>query len=158
MNEARELLQSHYLACAQRVQKLAMSLAKNQSLFPIDSNRIGQLSDEQEESIDAHILRYAQCVSMIQEQLFRGIALAEQENIDEKSNRDKALLMEKFGTIKSAEAFGTAVMLRNKFSHHYPDESASQANRLNQLMPESQYLLETFNDIRHYLMKKNLIK
>jgi len=54
---------------------------------------------EQEESIDALILRYSQIVSMIQDQVFRGIAYIEQEGISHKSNRDKVLLMEKLGAI-----------------------------------------------------------
>jgi hypothetical protein len=68
---------------------------------------------------------------MIQDQLFRGIAYVEQEDISDKSNRDKTLLMEKLGAIKSADAFGTAAVLRNKFSHHYPEEIDSRIERLN---------------------------
>ncbi len=40
---------------------------------------------------DALILRYSSCVSMMQDQLFRAIAHAEQEDISDKSNRDKAM-------------------------------------------------------------------
>ncbi len=49
------------------------------------------LTEAQEEFIDALILRYSQCVSSMQDQLFRAIAHAEQEDISDKSNRDKAM-------------------------------------------------------------------
>ena len=104
--------------------------------------------------MDALILRYAQCVTMIQEQLFRGIALLEQENINDKSNRDKTLLMEKLGAIRSADAFGTAAMLRNKFAHNYPEESSARLERLNLIVEEAHFVIATFSDITAYLSQK----
>lgn len=94
---------------------------------------------------------------MIQEQLFKGIAFLEQEDISDKSNRDKTLLMEKLGAIKSAEAFGTAAMLHNKFSHHYPEESSAQIERLNLIMEEARFVLVTFEEITSYLVRKGFI-
>lgn len=94
---------------------------------------------------------------MIQEQLFKGIAFLEQEDISDKSNRDKTLLMEKLGAIKSAEAFGTAAMLRNKFSHHYSEESSAQIERLNLIMEEARFVLVTFEEITSYLVRKGFI-
>jgi hypothetical protein len=118
---------------------------------------LAALSDAQEESVDALILRYSQCVSMMQDQLFRGIAYLEQEDISDKSNRDKTLLMEKLGAIKSAEDFGTAAMLRNKFSHHYPEETADRMERLNLVMDEARFVVACFGEISAYLKRKGLL-
>jgi hypothetical protein len=103
-------------------------------------------------------LRYPQCVSMLQEQLFRGIAFLEQEDVSHKSNRNKTLLMEKLGAIQSAEAFGTAAILRNKFSHHYPDGSAARLDRLNLIMAEAQFVLSSFDGITAYLTRKGFMR
>lgn len=148
------LLRSNIAACAQRIDKLALSLHKTRMLFPLTLARVTTLSDDQEESIDALTLRYSQCVSMMQDQLFRGIAYAEQENLADKSNRDKALLMEKLGAIRSAEAFGTAAVLRNKFSHHYPESNEQRVERLNLVVREADYVIETFRDIKAFLKRK----
>ena len=94
---------------------------------------------------------------MIQEQLFRGIAFLEQEDISDKSNRDKTLLMEKLGAIQSAEAFGTAAMLRNKFSHHYPEEIAARLERLNLIVEEAHFVLASFEEITAYLTRKGFV-
>lgn len=94
---------------------------------------------------------------MIQEQLFRGIAYLEQEDISDKSNRDKTMLMEKLGAIKSAEDFGTAAMLRNKFSHHYPEQSTDQLERLNLVMDEANFVVTCFGEINAYLQLKGLV-
>ena len=154
MSAEQKILQANTLACAQRIAKLRRSVEKTQSLFPLTAQGAAVLTDDEEDSIDALILRYSQCVSMIQDQIFRGIAYLEQEDIGDKSNRDKALLMEKLGAIQSADAFGTAALLRNKFAHHYPDQSQSRLDRINLVIDESRYVIAAFESIGNYLQRK----
>lgn len=151
------MLQVSWQSSCQRVEKLKYSVTKNQNLFPLTIEALQLITDEQEESIDALVLRYSQCVTMIQEQIFKGIAYLEHEDISDKSNRDKALLMEKLGAIRSAENFGTAAMLRNKFAHHYPEETKARIDRLNLLPLEALQVIETFTEIEKYLLSKQFI-
>jgi hypothetical protein len=151
------MLQVSWQACCKRVEKLKYSLSKNQTLFPLTLETLQLIVDDQEESIDALILRYSQCVTMIQEQIFKGIAYLEHEDISDKSNRDKALLMEKLGAIRSAEEFGTAAILRNKFAHHYPEVTKARIDRLNLLPIEAVQVIETFSEIEKYLLSKQFI-
>ena len=74
--------------------------------------------------------------------------------ISDKSNRDKTLLMEKLGVIKSAEAFGTAAMLRDKFSHNDPEESALRIERLNLIVDEANFVDASFDEVNSYLHRK----
>ena len=106
---------------------------------------------------ELEILRYSQCVSMIQDRIFRGIAYVEQEDISDKSNRDRTLLMEKLGAIKSADDFGTAAALRNKFSHHYPEEADARIERLNVVVEEAEFVIATFGDLTRFLLRKGLV-
>lgn len=154
MSSEIEILRANIAACGQRIQKLSYSLNKNRGLFPMTREGIESLTDDQEESIDALILRYSQCVAMIQDQIFRGIAYVEQEDISDKSNRDRSLLMEKLGAIKSAEDFGSAAILRNKFSHHYPEEADLRIERLNLVIDEAEFVIATFGDINEFLLRK----
>ena len=156
MNIEHTMLKASIQACAQRIAKLRHSVEKIQHLFPLTLQGVAALTDEEEESVDALILRYSQCVSMIQDQIFRGVAYLEQEDISDKSNRDKALLMEKLGAIQSAEAFGTATLLRNKFSHHYPDESTARLDRINLAIDESRFVITVFETVTTYLRRKGL--
>jgi hypothetical protein len=148
------MLNASLLACAQRIGKLRQSVGKTHGLFPLTIARAQALTDDEEESIDALILRYSQCVSMIQDQIFRGIAFLEQEDIGDKSNRDKALLMEKLGAIQSATEFGTAALLSNKFAHHYPDQSQARVDRLSLVISESEFVVTAFESIEAYLLRK----
>jgi hypothetical protein len=153
---AQDMLMASMQACGQRIDKLRLSVEKTKALFPMTLESATNLTEDEEESVDALILRYSQCVSMIQEQVFRGIAYLEQEDISDKSNRDKALLMEKLGAIRSADAFGTATVLRNKFSHHYPEQSRSRLERLNLVIDESRFVIGAFESIGQYLQRKGL--
>lgn len=157
MTKEQLILLANMDACRQRTEKLRYSLEKTAHLFPLSIEQLAGIDQNQEESIDALTLRYSQCVSMIQEQLFRSIAFLEQEDVSDKSNRDKTLLMEKLGAIQSAEAFGTAALLRNKFSHHYPEESAARLERLNLISAEAQFVLASFDDITAYLTRKGFV-
>jgi hypothetical protein len=149
-----KLFNSNFSACAQRINKLAQSLNKTKLFLPLTIGTLDRMTDAQEECLDALILRYSQCVSMMQDHLFRGIALIEQEDISDKSNRDKALLMEKIGAIQSADAFGTAAMLRNKLAHHYPEVAAQRIERINLISTETKLVLETFKEISDFAKRK----
>jgi hypothetical protein len=94
---------------------------------------------------------------MIQDQIFRGIAYVEQEDLSDKSNRDKARLMEKLGAIRSADDFGTATILRNKFSHHYPEEASHPIERLNLVVAEAESVITTFSDIMDFIARKGFL-
>ena len=157
MSLEQDILKANMLACAQRIGKLRLSIDKTKGLFPLTTQGVAALTDDEEESIDALILRYSQCVSMIQDQIFRGIAYLEQEDIGDKSNRDKALLMEKLGAIQSADEFGTAALLRNKFAHHYPDQSQSRVDRLNLVIEESAFVVLAFASIEAHLRRKGFV-
>ena len=154
MSKELDMLRSNVEACRQRLAKLAYSVNKNRGLFPLEISTVKSLTDDQEESIDALILRYAQSVSMIQDQIFRGIAYAEQEDLSDKSNRDKVLLMEKLGAIRSADEFGTAAILRNKFSHHYPEDAEQRIDKLNLVVQEADFVIDTFRGISAFLERK----
>ena len=154
MNKELDILQRNVEACSQRIAKLNYSVNKNRGIFPLNAGTVTSLTDEQEESIDALILRYAQTVSMIQDHVFRGIAYAEQEDLSDKSNRDKVLLMEKLGAIRSADEFGTAAVLRNKLSHHYPEDVGQRIDRLNLVVQEADFVIDTFQGIIVFLERK----
>lgn len=62
--------------------------------------------------------------------------------------------MEKLGAIKSADDFGSAAVLRNKFSHHYPEEVDLRIERLNLIIEEAEFVVATFGDITRFLQRK----
>ena len=159
MNDSELLmLKKNFSACSERLESLIFSMEKMAYLFPLSLDRLVDIASEQKESIDAYIFRYTQCVSMMQDHIFKGIAIAEQEDLSDKSNRDKSLLMEKLGAIESADSFGSATVLRNKFAHVYPEESNEQLEKLNLLPVKAEFIVDAFNHLVFYAVKKGLIE
>ena len=62
--------------------------------------------------------------------------------------------MEKLGAIRSADEFGTAAILRNKFSHHYPEDAKQTTDRLNLVVQEADFVIESFHGIIAFLERK----
>ena len=159
MNDSELLmLKKNFSACSERLGSLIFSMEKMAYLFPLSLGTLDDITNEQKESIDAYIFRYTQSVSMMQDHIFKSIAIAEQEDLSDKSNRDKSLLMEKLGAIESADSFGSATILRNKFAHVYPEESKEQLEKLNLLPAKSAFVVDAFNHLIFYSEKKGLIE
>ncbi len=57
MSSELDILRASLAACGQRIQKLAYSRNKNRAMFPLTLVGVEALTDDQEESIDALILR-----------------------------------------------------------------------------------------------------
>lgn len=53
--------------------------------------------------------------------------------------------------------FSIALLLRNKFAHHYPEESRKQLDKLNLLIEEAGFVVEVFDGIVHYAEDKRFL-
>jgi hypothetical protein len=62
--------------------------------------------------------------------------------------------MEKLGALKPELNFGTLAELRNRFAHRYPDDSAKQAEILNEVVVRSNDLLECYDTALTYADQK----
>jgi hypothetical protein len=106
------------LQSAERVaSRLSRSTQKLAPVMLISAADIDRLDDNIQEAIDAFIKRFEQLQDIIENRLFRGIALLEQEDIYGQSKRDLTLLMEKFGIVESADQWSLLSLLRNKLAH-----------------------------------------
>ncbi len=137
--------------------RLAWSHDRISPLFPLKSDGVSVLDNESEERLDAYLHRFNTLFSMIQDHLFKGIALLEMEDISNRSNRDKTNLMEKLGVISSATGFSTMAELRNKLSHHYPNEAEKQAERLTAAWKAGPQILSVLTDVIRYATDKKLV-
>ena len=118
--------------------------------MPLDAAKIDALEAEDEEKLDAFPLRFNSLAAMIQDHLTRALLRTEDEDIEEQSRRDQRLPMEKLATLQPALAFGTIAQLRNRIAPHYPDESAKQAEILNEVFNRSVDLIEAYKSVLHF--------
>ncbi|HET6518787.1 MAG TPA: hypothetical protein VFG47_03090 [Geminicoccaceae bacterium] len=151
-----ELFRDNFAAAHAGAERLARSLERLAPQFPIGADQVAQLDLEQEDALDALLHRFTNLLALIQDRLFRGVALLEQEVLAGRSKRDLCNLMERFGVVPSAERFSTIAELRNKLAHDYPNDPAKQAERLNDAYNAASELLRILDRIREHVTAKRL--
>jgi hypothetical protein len=145
-----------FLASTERLAKrFAWSVGRVQSFMPMDAVKVETMSEEDEEKLDAYLLRFNQLTAMLQDHITRSILRAEEELMREMSRKDQRSLMEKLGALRPSLEFGSIAELRNKIAHTYPNESEKQAEILNEVFNYSGNLLEGFNSIVAYADQKH---
>ena len=90
-----ELRSAHRIA-----QRLERSLESTRRLIPLDANAIKKLTDEDQEKLDALLLRFVSLASVIQDRIARLVLLFEEENLTNASRKDMRLMLEKLGELR----------------------------------------------------------
>jgi hypothetical protein len=91
-------------------------------------------------AVDALYHRYMSLVSVMQDRLFRSIAVIEQEDVDRISRRDLTELMEKLGALSDAARFSESAIARNILAHTYLSHVHDRAERLNEALRNAVFL------------------
>lgn len=158
-NKLLTILKSELEAGCGVADRLAFSVAKAKTLNldALDLNKLGALSDDEIEVIDAYLFRYGSLISNIQDAIFKAIGDLEEEPVSEMSNRDKTNLMERIGALPSAEQFSHLAVLGNKLMHIYPEEVQKHLERINFITGESPKLLAIFVGIVKYAEKFGIV-
>jgi hypothetical protein len=149
-----DLLMETFSAANKVAHRLAWSRDRVACLLPLGAARIDSLSDEDEERLDAFLLRFNSLTAMVQDHITRAILLSEEEDLKGRSKKDQRLLMEKLGALKPELNFGSLAELRNRIAHHYPDDNAKQAEILNEVYHRSRDLLDGYNMALTYANQK----
>ncbi len=144
------LLREHLTATNKVAQRFAWSYARVERLMPLNPVTIEALTDEDEEKLDAFLLRFNSLTAMVQDHITKSLLSVEEEDIKDLSRKDQRLLMEKLGALPPSLDFATIAELRNKIAHHYPDENAKQAEILNGVFKSASNVIEGYNSILRY--------
>ncbi|MFQ5561111.1 MAG: hypothetical protein ACE5FU_11075 [Nitrospinota bacterium] len=137
-------------------ERLQFSKKKLRSLFPLSPQKIGRFEDETQESVDALIKRFEQLEESIENKLFRGVLLLEQEDLSSKSKRDVTNLMEKFEILDAADTWSYLLILRNKLTNDYPNDAETQSDRINEVYKLTDYLFRILERLKKYVNDKKL--
>jgi hypothetical protein len=87
------------LWAAQRIaRRLELSMKSTGSLIPFSAERIQVLNDDQQEKIDAFLLRFVSLASMIQDRIGRSVLLLEEEDLTTASKKDIRHMLEKLSS------------------------------------------------------------
>lgn len=150
-----ELLREYLVAASRVAKRLAWSVERVRQFIPVNAVTVDSLAEEDEEKLDAFLLRFNQLTAILQDHVTRSILKAEEELDRDMSRRDQRLLMEKLGALRPSLGFGTIAELRNKIAHTYPNESEKQAEILNEVFASGDNLVEAFNSLLNYADSKH---
>ncbi len=150
------LFQDNFAAAHASAERLTWSLRRLAPLFPICAATVARLDAQEQEALDALLHRFTNLLSLIQDQLFLGVALLEQENLAGRSKRDLTNLMERLGIIQDGSRFSSIAELRNKLAHGYPNQPEKQAEPLNDAYGTAPELLRILDGIRDHVTAKGL--
>jgi hypothetical protein len=146
-----ELRSAHRIA-----QRLERSLESTRRLIPLDINTIKKLTDEDQEKLDALLLRFMSLASVIQDRIARSVLLLEEENLTNASRKDMRLMLEKLGALREEREFGIIVELKNMIAHTYPEDLERQAQILNTIHLRGRDLIESLKDMTNHARRKIL--
>ncbi len=153
----RNILKENVEAAGRIARRLSGSLNKLSSFVPVSGHDLEHLDDVKQESLDAFLKRFEQLQDNIENRLFKGIAILENEDVAILSKRDIAIKMEKFRVIISADEWTAISLLRNKLTHDYPGEAEKQAERINEAAKRGKDLLKVNENIKRYALAKGFV-
>lgn len=142
--------------CRLLAQRLSESQSKVSKMFPIQPAAVAALHPGEIETLDALIKRYMQLLSTLQDRVFRGIALLEEEDIQSLSRKDIANFMEKIGALDSSTRWSKLLLVRNQLAHEYPKDPVKQAARLNDTVAAVPDLLAVVDQAARFLASKGI--
>ena len=149
-----QLLKAYLRSASKIAARLFWSHDRVAHLMPLDATKVDGLTEEDEERLDAYLLRFNSLTAMMQDHITRALLKAEEEDDTERSRKDRRLVLEKLGALNPKLDFGTLAELRNRLAHFYPDDSLKQASILNQVFDRTSDLLESFGDVLGYADRK----
>lgn len=157
MSGPADLFRRNHALALRVAERLRRSLAELGARMPFTEATLDALDPAGEDALDAFLKRYEQLVDLVENRLFRGLALLEGEDVQDKSKRDLALLMAKFGVISDADRWSAASMLRNKLTHDYPDAGETRAERVNAAFGHGATVLEALAGVEARVRSRGLV-
>jgi hypothetical protein len=140
---------------AQRLQAYHASLLL---IYPFTAASIAALDNNpdthQLAAMDGMIKRFEQLLNLEQDNLFKTIAMLDNDPSASRAKRDLTDYMERIGCVRSAASFSDIAMTRNRLAHEYPIDPVKQARLVNDVMIGTQLLLDVLVSVEHYVQQR----
>jgi len=120
-------LQDAWRECQRHAYHLRRAFHLPGAILPMTGSRFEHLTDEQIQTLDQFILRFAKLQDAMGGRLYPAILDCLQEPYEGRPMIDKLNRLEKLGYIQNATLWQDVCNIRNKFSHDYPDDCEKNA-------------------------------
>ncbi|MDM8557388.1 hypothetical protein [Candidatus Parabeggiatoa sp. HSG14] len=134
--------------CEKAKNNLEYTLTGLQDIFPLDGEKLANLSREMVEKIDAMSTRFSRLQDLLGNRVFRSLTLLESE--PRQRFLDVLNLMESRGIIESTQNWIELRNMRNEASHDYIEDTDKLAVVLTDIFTQAPLLIETVNQVERY--------
>lgn len=148
------LFQEHMAAAARSAAAVADIHARLVKHYPFKPETVETLDPDVGIVVYALFKKYEQLVVLLNDNIFKNIPYFELENTAKMFRYDFIVFAEKIGIVKSAKQFVDAVALRNQLAHEYPLDANKQARLINNVIVESEVLLQTMPELQRYVASR----
>jgi predicted nucleotidyltransferase len=155
LNSYRLKMQKYLDECNKHKLRIEKSYAKVKEIFPLSAPRYQRLSDDEVESIDQYLFRFAKLQDTLGKRVFRLIVSEYEENINQLTFIDVLNRLEKIGVLDDVTIWKKLRDIRNDISHQYDDEAQEMAEALNNIFAYKSELIGIFDKIETFVNRKN---
>ena len=156
MTDAIRLLDA-WQQCQHHLYHLNHAMTSLASKLPATANNVALLDDETVQDWDQFILRFIKLQDTLGARTYAALLDYLQEPSAAMPMLDKLNRLEQLDFLSSTEDWGLLRVLRNQFSHDYPQDNALRASYLNQSIEAVSLLKDAMFRLEKYLTTSGLL-
>jgi hypothetical protein len=124
-------LEDAWRHCQRHFHHLQHALGSMEGKLPLTGQQLASLDDDSVQALDQFVLRFGRLQDAIGSRLLPAILAILQEPFEDRPMIDKLNRLEKLGFLDSSDQWQQLRIIRNRFSHDYPDDPDKNAALLN---------------------------
>ena len=117
--------------CQRHFHHLQHALDSIADKLPLTGRRLASLDDDAIQALDQFVLRFGRLQDAMGTRLLPATLAVLQEPFEDRPMIDKLNRLEKLGFLESSNQWQQLRVIRNRFSHDYPDDPEKNAALLN---------------------------
>ncbi|KAF3980945.1 MAG: hypothetical protein HFP78_09480 [Methylococcales symbiont of Hymedesmia sp. n. MRB-2018] len=118
--------------------------------LPLDGDKYKNLNEDQVEHIDQYLFRFTKLEDAIGKRLFKVIAMALEEDLEDIPFIDLLNRLEKLNILESAKQWVELRQIRNALSHTYEDEPEEMSIAINAVFNKKQTIEKIYQKLIHF--------
>ncbi len=153
-NSERDHLKQALFLCEVHMSRLGHAMLKTEHLFPLNIEKLINLSDDELSFIDQMIFRFGKLQDTMGAKLFALLLLNLGEDIEGLPFIDRLSLLEKLAFLQDKNEWLILRETRNIVSHEYPNADEQTINGLNQLKEHVLKLQAIFQGLKESIEER----
>jgi hypothetical protein len=138
--------------CLLHQKRLAHAVSKLEKFMPLTIAQYKKLEEDQIETLDQYLYRFAKLQDAIGQRLFAGVLELLEEPSKQMSFLDKLNRLEQLGFIDSKEQWLMLRNLRNSIAHEYEDDTSKMCQAINHMYQSYVTLVQYFTKIHEKVL------